>query len=164
MEHGATVYLACRRKGAAEKTIQEPKEATGKEGRFLSLDLADLASVKLAAETFISYGALLFICSTSNPLISTAPKKSCIYSSTTRSLVLLERAEYFLTSLLRGLSVPPKNLVTVQGYDLQFGTNTLGKNPLKGFNPVFKPTHRTFLLYPTAASHDAVDGEPIWCL
>ena len=55
--HNGRVYLACRSQEAGEKTIAELKEETGKEGLFLKLDLANLKSVKSAAEEFLRYAS-----------------------------------------------------------------------------------------------------------
>ena len=52
MAHNAKVYLAARSQEKAEQAIKELKEQTGKEGIFLKLDLADLKSIKSAAEEF----------------------------------------------------------------------------------------------------------------
>ena len=52
LEHNATVYLAARDESKAKRAIDELKEATGKEARFLKLDLADLKAVKAAAEEY----------------------------------------------------------------------------------------------------------------
>lgn len=52
MEHNAKVYLAARNQQSAEAAIATLKEITGKEGIFLPLDLADLSSVKRAADLF----------------------------------------------------------------------------------------------------------------
>jgi len=48
------VYIACRDEEKARSAIEELKQATGKDSIFsLKLDLADLTSVKTAAEEFI---------------------------------------------------------------------------------------------------------------
>ncbi|KAI5886483.1 NAD(P)-binding protein [Schizophyllum commune H4-8] len=52
LEHNATVYLAARDETKAKGAVDELKEATCKEARFLKLDLADLKAVKAAAEEF----------------------------------------------------------------------------------------------------------------
>jgi len=50
--HDATVYLAARSQPKAEEAIRELKGITGKEAKFLQLDLSDLQSVKNAANSF----------------------------------------------------------------------------------------------------------------
>ncbi|KAJ7621313.1 hypothetical protein FB45DRAFT_992302, partial [Roridomyces roridus] len=54
LQHNAKVYMACRSRVKAEAVIAELKELTGKEAIFLEMDLADLASVKRAADEFLS--------------------------------------------------------------------------------------------------------------
>jgi len=46
------VYIACRSQDKGEKAIKDLKDATGKEGIFLKLDLSDLPSIKKASEEF----------------------------------------------------------------------------------------------------------------
>jgi NAD(P)-dependent dehydrogenase (short-subunit alcohol dehydrogenase family) len=54
LAHNAKVYMSARSQEKAEQAIKDLKEQTGKEGIFLKLDLADLKSVKSAAEEFQS--------------------------------------------------------------------------------------------------------------
>ncbi|KAA1467078.1 NAD-P-binding protein [Dentipellis sp. KUC8613] len=53
LRHNATVYLAARDETKGRAAIEDLKEKTGHEARFLQLDLADLASVRRAANEFI---------------------------------------------------------------------------------------------------------------
>jgi retinol dehydrogenase-12 len=54
LSKGARVYIATRSEEKSQKVIEELKKETGKDGIFfLKLDLADLASVKAAAEAYI---------------------------------------------------------------------------------------------------------------
>jgi retinol dehydrogenase 12 len=46
------VYIAARNQKKVEEAINDLKSQTGKEALFLLLDLADLKSVKAAAEDF----------------------------------------------------------------------------------------------------------------
>ncbi len=55
MARNAKIYFACRNEIKAREAIAELRETTGKEGIFLPLDLADLRSVKAAAESFMRY-------------------------------------------------------------------------------------------------------------
>ena len=48
------MYIATRNRSQAEAAIAELKNLTGKEALFIQLDLADLASVRRAAEEFLS--------------------------------------------------------------------------------------------------------------
>ena len=53
LQRNATVYMLCRNKESTEAVIKEFKELTGKEARFIRLDLADLKSVKECAEELL---------------------------------------------------------------------------------------------------------------
>ncbi|OAX37150.1 NAD(P)-binding protein [Rhizopogon vinicolor AM-OR11-026] len=55
----AKVYIACRDKVKGEAAIRELKDSTGREAILLQLDLANLKSVKAAAEEFLSKEPLL---------------------------------------------------------------------------------------------------------
>ncbi|KAI0826477.1 NAD(P)-binding protein [Irpex lacteus] len=61
LNRNAKVYIASRSKTKADAAIQELKEATGHEPLFLQLDLASLASVRQAAEEFLSKEQALHI-------------------------------------------------------------------------------------------------------
>ncbi|KAK0469223.1 NAD(P)-binding protein [Desarmillaria tabescens] len=91
LSHGAKVYLAARSEEKAKEAIVKLKEETGAEAIFLSLDLADLVSVRRAAEEFLSKEKKLRI--------------------------LFNNA---------GVMLAPMDMLTKQGYDLQFGTNVIG--------------------------------------
>ncbi|KAI0067969.1 NAD-P-binding protein [Artomyces pyxidatus] len=54
LNNGAKVYLAARSESKANEAIRELEEKTGKKAIFLRLDLADLPSVRKAAEDFLS--------------------------------------------------------------------------------------------------------------
>jgi NAD(P)-dependent dehydrogenase (short-subunit alcohol dehydrogenase family) len=54
VSRGAKVYMASRSEEKAHQAISEVEKETGKKPVFLKLDLADLDSVKAAAEDFIS--------------------------------------------------------------------------------------------------------------
>jgi len=94
LEHNAKVYMASRSKEKADAAISELKAQTGKEAIFLELDLSSLASVRKAAEEYLS-------------------KEHELH-------VLFNNA---------GVMWPPTELLTADGYDLQFGTNVLGEPP-----------------------------------
>ncbi|THU94703.1 NAD(P)-binding protein [Dendrothele bispora CBS 962.96] len=53
LEHDAKVYMASRNEEKAKAAIKDLKQKTGKEAIFLKLDLADLKSVKEAAEEYM---------------------------------------------------------------------------------------------------------------
>ena len=48
------MYLAARSQEKAEAALATLKQATGKDAIFLPLDLADLSSVKRAAQRFLA--------------------------------------------------------------------------------------------------------------
>ncbi|KAF8177007.1 hypothetical protein BJ912DRAFT_692851 [Pholiota molesta] len=54
LEHDAKVYVASRNPQKAAQAIMDLEKQTGKTALFLKLDLADLKSVKAAAEEFMS--------------------------------------------------------------------------------------------------------------
>ncbi|KAK2462522.1 hypothetical protein APHAL10511_005492 [Amanita phalloides] len=91
LAHNAKVYLACRNETKAREAIADLRETTGKEGIFLPLDLADLRSVKTAAESFLS-----------------------------------QERELHVLFNNGGIMACPTELLSAQGYDLQFGVNVLG--------------------------------------
>lgn len=53
LEHNATVYLAARDSQKGADAIAQLKRETGREAAFLALDLADVGSVRRAAEEFL---------------------------------------------------------------------------------------------------------------
>jgi len=55
LQRNAKVYLAGRTQDKYKATIRRLEDETGHEGHFLALDLADLHSVKRAAEEFKRY-------------------------------------------------------------------------------------------------------------
>lgn len=61
LEHNATVYLAARSRSKAEAAIAKLKEETGHTATFIELDLASLASVKRAAQEFLSKESALHV-------------------------------------------------------------------------------------------------------
>lgn len=91
LRENARVYVAARGRSKAEAAIAELKQETGTEAVFLELDLASLASIRRAAEEFLS-------------------KEKELH-------VLYNNAGVMFTDM---------NLLTADGYDLQFGTNVLG--------------------------------------
>jgi NAD(P)-dependent dehydrogenase (short-subunit alcohol dehydrogenase family) len=110
LSKGAKVYIAARSQEKSQKAIDELKE-TGKESvSFLKLDLADLVSIKAAAEEFIG-------------------KESELHGLYNNAYVphtfLLGKILHILMLLSGVMNTPPEK-VTEQGYDMQFGTNVLG--------------------------------------
>ncbi|KAH7912544.1 hypothetical protein BJ138DRAFT_1148135 [Hygrophoropsis aurantiaca] len=54
LSHNAKVYIAARNQAKTEEAIKDLNSQTGKEAFFLKLDLADLKSIKVSAEEFLS--------------------------------------------------------------------------------------------------------------
>ncbi|KAF7355644.1 NAD-P-binding protein [Mycena sanguinolenta] len=93
VDHNAKVYLASRSEAKARAAIDDICKSTGKTDiHFLQIDLADLVSVRKAAEEYMSKEQELHV------LINNG-------------------------GLLYAPGIGP---VTAQGYDVQFGVNTLG--------------------------------------
>ncbi|KAH9859027.1 NAD-P-binding protein [Lenzites betulinus] len=61
LQHDAKVYMASRNRTKALAAIAELRKQTGKEAIYLSLDLADLRSVKAAAREFMSQETRLHV-------------------------------------------------------------------------------------------------------
>lgn len=55
------MYIGARDEAKARAAIEDLHSTTGKEAHFLKVDLADLKSVKSAAEQFTRYKILLLI-------------------------------------------------------------------------------------------------------
>ncbi|KAJ2929751.1 hypothetical protein H1R20_g7318, partial [Candolleomyces eurysporus] len=114
LNHNAKVYIATRSQEKTEKAIEDLKNETGKEAIFLKLDLANLKSIKAAAEEFLRF-APPHPCNAPAPFLTlqwplcTARRRNCMSSS-----------------IMQVLWCPPMDDLTADGYDLQFGTNTLG--------------------------------------
>lgn len=87
----AKVWITARDPTKGEATLKELKDATGKDANVLVMNLANLKSIKGAAEEF--------------------------NSKETQLNVLFNNA---------GVMTPPIDMLTDDGYDLQFGTNVLG--------------------------------------
>ncbi|KAJ7745823.1 NAD(P)-binding protein [Mycena maculata] len=87
----ATVYLAARSPNKGKAAVAQLQTETNKRAIFLELDLADLKSVRRAAEVFLAQESRLDILFNNG-----------------------------------GVMIPPTDELTAQGYDLQFGTNTIG--------------------------------------
>lgn len=66
--------MASRSESKAEAAIQELKKTTGKEAIFLKVDLADLKSVKTAAEEFIRCVSIIFQIHTEDKILNQSVK------------------------------------------------------------------------------------------
>ena len=87
MAHNSKVYVAARSQEKVEVAIKDLKDITGKEAIFLKLDLADLKSVKAAAEEYLRF---VFRRKTGTHLtLSTAKRPSWTFCLTMRQCIAL---------------------------------------------------------------------------
>jgi retinol dehydrogenase-12 len=110
LNHNAKVYIAARNAQRAEEAIKDLKAETGKDAHFIKLDLADLKSIKAAAEDYTRYDPF-FNC----------PR--CVRRDSSSKAT---RRSSMFCSILVESCYPPVEQITADGYDLQFGTNVLG--------------------------------------
>ncbi|KAG9104133.1 hypothetical protein FRC07_009842 [Ceratobasidium sp. 392] len=112
LNKGAKVYLAARSKSKADDAIEWLKSETGgREPVFLQLDIADLESVRRAAEEFRQYAH-------SKPPLSNPRAKSSGNNRKEETIDVLFNNG--------GVMAPLIEMKTARGYDIQFGTNVLG--------------------------------------
>ncbi|KAA1476966.1 NAD(P)-binding protein [Dentipellis sp. KUC8613] len=109
LKKNAKVYMASRSKERCLQAIEDIKAETGKEALFIKLDLSDLASVKQAAEEFLRF-IFGFLCGDALPDVLSPSKEQELD-------ILINNG---------GLMGDPHDVLTAQGYDMQFGSNTLG--------------------------------------
>lgn len=97
----ATVYLAARSPTKGKAAIAQLETETGKRAEFLELDLADLKSVRMAANAFLARESRLDI----------------LFNN---GYVRILGRQYLLSCIpFRGVMIPPTDQLTVQGYDLR---------------------------------------------
>jgi retinol dehydrogenase-12 len=125
LSKNAKVYVAARNKDKAEAAITQLKEETGREALFLELNLGDLASVRTSASMFLSQEERLHVLFQNASVPHLRP---CTVSLTE-------------TPMFRGVMWPPHELLTKDGYDLQFGTNVI-VSPLVRAHPLLLTTCR----------------------
>ncbi|KAG8214670.1 hypothetical protein J3R82DRAFT_9748 [Butyriboletus roseoflavus] len=130
LQHNAKVYVAARDQARSESAIQDLKTITGKEAVFLKLDLGNLGAVKVAAEEFLRYDF-----STHEDVLPdnflTARRLGWMFSLTMRQcnqLVTKGSLHSCGDLFISGVMFPSVSQLTSDGYDLQFGTNVLGRH------------------------------------
>lgn len=107
--------MAARSEAKAKAAITELKASTGKDKIFwLKLDLADLPSVRHAAEEFMEKEPELHVVFNNGYVMVTAASIHCA--------LIIHRPAY----LHRGIMQAPLEDLTAQGYDASFGVNCLG--------------------------------------
>ena len=126
LEHNAKVYIASRSEAKADAAIKELRQLTGKEPLFLQLDLASLSSVRKAANEFLQY---VYV---NNGIFYTfsfcafvGRRMSCIFCSITRMPSIIFQKLWHIV-YFSGVMICPIELLSEEGYDLQFGTNVIG--------------------------------------
>jgi retinol dehydrogenase 12 len=110
---GATVYMACRSEAKARPVRDEIAAATGNDNlHLLSLDLADLASVRACADAFLQTGAPLHVLVNNAGL---AGKRGVTASGFELAFGTNHVGPFLLTSLLleRLRASAPARIVTV---------------------------------------------------
>jgi retinol dehydrogenase-12 len=133
LQHNAKVYIAARNAEKAKQAVDDLKKETGKEALVLQLDLSNLHSIKAAAEEFTRCAIALFVfakaLSSIDRDVLSARRKRSMFCSTTRRANLdffVSYSNNCAAHAHRGVMTPPIDMLTAQGYDLQFGTNVLG--------------------------------------
>ena len=137
LTHNAKVYLAARSAQKANDAITELENETGKRAIFLQLDLSDIPAVRKSAQEFLSYVPIrLFTAQDLAYIIRFLGKRNNFMSlSTMRECRTACGADPLRKLIGRGdvddsgVMVSPKDQLTAQNYDLQFGTNVIGKVP-----------------------------------
>jgi retinol dehydrogenase 12 len=112
-DRGATVYMACRSEAGARPVRDAIATATGNQNlHLLSLDLADLASVRACADAFLQTGAPLHVLVNNAGL---AGKRGMTASGFELAFGTNHVGPFLLTSLLldRLRSSAPARIVTV---------------------------------------------------
>ncbi len=112
LQHNAKVYIAARSEEKAASAIASLKQETGKDANFLTLDLSSLASIKKAAQEFLSREPQLHILF-NNAYVNHFPYDVLYW----HRLILHYRS---------GVMWPPKEMLTEEGYDLQWGIHVVG--------------------------------------
>lgn len=141
LSHNAKVYFACRDEVKALAAISELREITGGKGIFLRLDLADIHSVKAAAETFMSQEKALHVLFNSGGVM-VCPLEATTAQSYDQQFGVNVLGHYYFTKLLlpalaAGSNTSPdghSRVVTTSSsaHDL---TNNINFDTLKGNSP-----------------------------
>ena len=140
LAHNAKVYLAARSAQKANEAISELKNETGKQAIFLQLDLSDLPAVRRSAQEFLSYVPVyrLFLVESHQHnacVVQERESTVCSYQQRVSLSCSFPGCDNPFRRLIgrgnavhSGVMVSPREQVTAQQYDLQFGTNVIGKS------------------------------------
>ncbi|KZV84474.1 NAD(P)-binding protein [Exidia glandulosa HHB12029] len=113
LRKGGKVYLAARSKAKADEAITELERETGKRAIFHELDLGNFFLPQSCVAV-----TLYEACDEQGKNLAAVKRSALEFASKESRLdVLINNA---------GVMVPPVELVTSDGYDLQFGTNVIG--------------------------------------
>lgn len=121
------MYIAARDQVKSERAIEELKISTGKEAVFLKLDLASLKAIKTAAEEFLR--STLFVHESDVWSAKIYRQQGDPVRRSYQQCVSTIVLKNVLPAHVRvsGVMFAPTSYLTSDGYDLQFGTNVLGK-------------------------------------
>ncbi|KAL1747096.1 hypothetical protein HDZ31DRAFT_72431 [Schizophyllum fasciatum] len=131
LEHNATVYLAARSPDKGQAAIAQLKQDTGKEARYLKLDLADLHAIKAAAEEFLAKERRLDILFNSAGVMM-CPVDQCTADGYDLQFGTNVLGHFYLTQLLLPAltagapSAPPGRVVTTSSFGHRPGSIDFG--------------------------------------
>lgn len=156
LNKNAKVYLGARSESKALEAIERLKAETGHTSIFLQLDLADLHSVRRAADEFIScVGSFFCLEFPVSECLRPGKKANCTFSSTTGKIpIVICCSSLLMDYTSSGVMTSPMDMLTAQGYDLQFGTNVLGTWLIRlSLRSTDNPSCRSFLLHKAPTPH-----------
>lgn len=161
LQHNATTYVAGRTRSKAMAVIEELEESTGKTARFLEVDLGSIASVRAAAEEFMRWVCTQFngASPTCSPVTNqdgagaACPLQQCVCLIACYCNVDYGAQLTFASFSAINAMGSPKETLTVDGYDLQFGTNVIGAYSACGTYMVYAEAR----YYRALALHGAPD-------
>ena len=124
------MYIAARSEDRAKIAIEDIKQTTGKEAIWLKLDLASLKSVKTAAEEFLECVHRSSFERASDLIHTyTTRKEPELHILFNNACVSLSHRDWIEPTFQNSgiLKAPIDDEVTVDGYDMIWGINTLGR-------------------------------------
>ncbi|KAJ7149332.1 NAD-P-binding protein, partial [Mycena haematopus] len=163
LQHNAKVYLAARSPEKAKEAIADLKSQTGKEAIFLLLDLADLQSVKRAAEEFAQKETQLHVLFNNGGLMGPPIEQLTAqgYDLTFGTNVL---GHFYLTKLLLPTLLAtaslgkPARVINTSSYASQLSGENINYNTLKD-SPARKKLGVNKLYYQSKFANVAFSNE-----